>query len=72
MAASQTVKIPQADHQKLSPRLEAGFRIARSGEDNPFPRQFWSALMAKPGPSCVQNIWRSGEAYHRGGAILWY
>jgi len=34
---SQTVKIPQADHQKLSPRLEAGFRIARSGEDNPLP-----------------------------------
>jgi len=36
MAASQTVKIPQADHQKLSPSLEAGFeshtraRIIRS------------------------------------------
>ena len=25
MAASQTVNIPQADHQKLSPSLEAGF-----------------------------------------------
>ena len=49
MAASQTVKIPEADHQKLSPSLEAGFeshtraRIIRS------PGNFGARRWRSPG-----------------------